>query len=175
VVSDGGTAIENVSHDTGVVYQDGDYLKADLDTNPPPTKNGTWKGNCGAYVQALVPNINNTSRGSAANWIEDYNLQPFSSDNDLRTHLEPGDVVVWPATGEDNKGHQGANNVHGHAAVIIEVHEDHVVLAESSWDYDNIPQSPRIGRILNRVKLNDGLYVWSNPEINQNQTEVLYG
>jgi uncharacterized protein YukE len=146
---------------------DGEYLKTEaMDLYPDPGDLGIWKGHCPKYVKKLVPNINNTSGNSAADWIKDYDLDPFSSAKDLRTQLEPGDVVVWP------KGHNNASIEHGHAAVIIEVHEDHVVLAESSWWYENNGKSPRVDRSLSKVDLSDGLYVWSNPEMGQDKIQV---
>jgi uncharacterized protein YukE len=170
VVADGGAATENVSHGTGTVYQEGDYLKSDLNTNPPPTKYGTWNGYCAGYVREVVPEVGGVAH--AKDWIGVHNLSSFSGNGDLRTQLEPGDVVVW------NAGQKGAHVTSGHAAVIVEVHEDHVVLAESRWgggDFDpKHDNTPHVGRMLDTSDIN-GLYVWSNPKVNQGQTEVLHG
>ncbi|MBG0785451.1 MAG: WXG100 family type VII secretion target [Anaerolineaceae bacterium] len=140
----------------------GDYFTADIDTNPPlPNDLPQWKGYCGRYVQNVVPNIKDNI-GSAKNYIGEYSLSPFTAEADLRTQLQPGDVVVWDA------GQQGANSTHGHAAVIIEVHEDYVVFAESSWDGIG---NPRVGRTETADYLND-LYIWSNPDIEGNQINI---
>lgn len=154
--------------------KEGEYLKTELNIDPNPRDYGksTWKRHCGGYVQAVVGIDNIGKCRSACDWIEINSLEPHSSAKDLRMQLEPGDVVVWPKTGEGNKGHQGANNVHGHAAVITKVYEDHVVLAESSWGKSG---SPNIGRTLDKSQLDDGLYVWSNPEIQQEQIQVENG
>ena len=141
----------------------GEYLTADINTNPPlPDDLKEWRGYCGRYVQNVVPNIKDKI-GSAKNYINEYSLPPFSAEADLRTQLQPGDVVIWDA------GQQGANSEHGHAAVIIEVHEDHVVFAESSWDGIG---NPRIDRKASSDNLNY-LYIWSNPDIKGDQINLV--
>jgi hypothetical protein len=50
-----------------------------------------------------------------------------ASTPDLRDQVVPGTVAVW------NKGQQGADATHGHAAVITEVGQDYVIVKESSW------------------------------------------
>ncbi len=157
-----------------------DYLKSDFNTYPPlPKGRTTWKGHCGGYVQGIVPGIRPPSASGdppasrACNWIKDYDLDPFSPGNDLRAQLEPGDVVIW------DKGQKGADSESGHAAVIVEVHEDYVILAESSWGkakYDSrYADNPYVGRIATSDDKLNGAFIWSNPDINQSDIKVESG
>ena len=148
-------------------YESGQYLTSNYDLYPQPKKQyGTWKGYCAAYVNYLAPEI--VGVGHAKDWINKHNLSPFVPQGDLRYQIEPGDVVVW------NAGQQNQNETSGHAAVIIEVHEDYVVLAETGTtkyrgeydpNYQHDTQNGLYpGRILRTDKL-ENLYIWSNPEI----------
>jgi len=179
-ISEGGAAAEAPTEPPLSGYDknslsSGEYLKSDFNTRPPlPKGRTTWKGHCGGYVQGVVPGINTPSvsdgESRACNWIKDYDLDPFAPSNDLRTQLEPGDVVVW------DKGQMGASAESGHAAVIVEVHEDHVILAESSWGkakYDpRYGDNPYVGRIATSDNKLNGAYIWSNSDINQSDIKV---
>jgi uncharacterized protein YukE len=130
-----------------------DSVKIDSDVNLFPS--GQWEDNCAKYVRTLAPEIGQVP--SAKDWIAEHQLSPMSvsNDADLRMSVEPGDVVVW------NADQKYADKDDGHAAIITEVHEDYVVLAESNWGEGH--GSPRTDRQLSRQDIN-GLYVWSNPE-----------
>ncbi len=94
------------------------------------------KGWCMAYVsdfRGQPPTPGGIERsGSAADLItsdkySDLRYQVPASTSDLRDQVVPGTVVAW------NKGQQGADATHGHAAVITEVGQDYVIVKESSW------------------------------------------
>ncbi|MCB2160540.1 CHAP domain-containing protein [bacterium] len=148
------TQIQNAKPPDFVKIDDGINL-----TPPVPQKyqnaynTDSWNGLCSGYVQTVVPEINKT--GSPSGWVNNLPQIETNSQTDLRTQVEPGDVVVWSA------GQNGADDVHGHAAVIIEVYDDHVVLAESGW---NGKGYPLIGRELDTEQIND-LHVWDNPSL----------
>ena len=150
----------------------GEYLKSELNTSPTvPEDKKSWKGYCAGYVSAVVPEIGGVAH--AKDFIGKHSLPPFAPSSDLRTQLEPGDVVVWDA------GQMGANSESGHAAVIVEVHEDYVVLAESSWgkaNYDSrYADNPYVGRIAASDNKLNGAFVWSNPNVNQDAIQVKSG
>jgi uncharacterized protein YukE len=94
------------------------------------------KGWCMAYVldfRGQPPTPGGIERsGSAADLVTnekyaDLRYQVPASTPDLRDQVVPGTVAVW------NKGQQGADATHGHAAVITEVGQDYVIVKESSW------------------------------------------
>ena len=149
----------------------GDYAAANLNIYQEPyPQYGTHSGKCAAYVRKITGD-----KGVAS--AKDFTSRsaPFSYEGDLRNEIEPGKILAWKAKqGADPvTGKGGADPVDGHAAVIIEVHENHVVLAESatgkygsSWSYDpKYSQDPKFGldgiyagRIIPKDKL-QGLYV----------------
>ncbi|MBZ0275200.1 MAG: CHAP domain-containing protein, partial [Anaerolineae bacterium] len=45
----------------------------------------------------------------------------------LPDRMVPGDLVVW------NRGQQGVNSEHGHVAIIMEVHDNSVIVKETDW------------------------------------------
>lgn len=94
------------------------------------------KGWCMAYIsdfRGQPPAQGGIERsGSAADLVTsdkyaDLRYQVPASTSDLRDQVVPGTVVAW------NKGQQGADSTHGHAAVIVAVGQDYVIVKESSW------------------------------------------
>lgn len=123
-----------------------------VDTNPNPRLSScvntygdgvTWAGCCAAYAYAFRKGLVPATGGSAYMWKYNsnvsnirYTLTSQEANGDLRaSRLRPGHIVVY------DRGQFGVNATHGHAAVIIEVHPDHVVIYENGPNRRTIPRS----------------------------------
>ncbi len=91
-------------------------------------------GLCLGFVAEWRPDIGGRGFGSANNlihtndsYISDirYNLGGNQSPVDV---VKPGHLVVYDA------GQLGADGTHGHVAMVMESHHDHVIVKESSWN-----------------------------------------
>lgn len=97
--------------------------------SPKPPAEPGW---CLKFVVNWRPDIN-AGFGSAANLLttNDNTVAPYRYNIDATTVLPdrmvPGDLVVW------NRGQQGVNSEHGHVAIIMEVHDNSVIVKETDW------------------------------------------
>jgi hypothetical protein len=110
-------------------------------------------GWCLKFVNDWRPDLN-AAVGSAANLITtpDPSVASYryriSADTVLTESMLPGDLVVY------DRGQQGSHAVHGHVAIIMEVHDQHVIVKESSWD-----GVVNTWRTIPRNKLNELTYI----------------
>lgn len=88
------------------------------------------KGYCLRFVQRWRPDIP-TIHKSAADLItsEMDSIAPYryrlDESSNLQSRIRPGDLVVWDRTQADPN--------HGHVAIVLQVHNDSVIVKEASW------------------------------------------
>ena len=122
------------------------------------------EGYCLKFVVDWRPDINE-GFGSAANLITENHssVAPFRYQIDATTSLLnrilPGDLVVW------NRGQQGADSQHGHVAIIMQIHDDYVIVKESSWDgvVDTWREVPR-SKLQELTFIGQPLQYWPTPD-----------
>lgn len=84
---------------------------------------------CVRYAQKRRPDLGEAVNGHAADYIDQFSttFQLTDSDTDL-ARLHEGYALVW------EPGQKGADDTHGHVAIIEKVEKDRVYISHAGWE-----------------------------------------